>query len=322
MRDLVQMAEQASLQHKIRDLEQQLAATKRKNSLLTELLHRSQQPVRALKMTPAKRRPTKGDRVRVIIPDSHGSAIDPQAAATFLADLKALDPDEIIMGGDHVDCGGFLAQHHTLGYVAQTNYTYEEDLRAANKFLDEIQKLAPRAEIHTIEGNHERRVETWAVTETLRNSKDSEWLRKLVAPEYQLRLAERGIKYYKQSERYQGIRIPGAIKRGKCYFWHSVSTAKSAALVNLQQFGANVVYFHTHREDSASGVPVGLGDIGAWNVGCLCLRQPLWQHTRPTNWTTGYGVQLVARSGNFLHITARIVDGQSLLLPLINQKAA
>ena len=95
----------------------------------------------------------------------------------------------------------------------------------------------------------------------------------------------------------------------------AVAAAKQAAAVNLRQFAGNVVYFHTHREDFASGVPVGKGDIGAWNFGCLCNRQPLWQHTRPTDWTTGYGVQCISPSEKFLTISARIVEGQSLLIP-------
>lgn len=319
MSELTSMAADADRESALRRAENKIKGLERKNRLLMELLSRSRGKPRTVRVNPSRTR-TKGESVRVIIPDSHGSAIDPVAAGAFLADLKKLDPNEIVMGGDHVDCGGFLAQHHVLGYVAQADYSYEDDLQSANHFLDQIQAAAPRATIHMIEGNHERRTETWAVTESLRNQKDADWLRKLVSPEFQLKLKERGIRYYRQSEHYDGIRIPGAIKLGKCYFWHSVSTAKNAAQVNLQQFGANVVYFHTHREDSASGVPVGLGDIGAWNPGCLCLRQPLWQHTRPTNWTSGFGVQLVARSGNFLHINCRIVEGQSLLLPLLNQK--
>ena len=105
---------------------------------------------------------------------------------------------------------------------------------------------------------------------------------------------------------------------GKCHFWHGTSTAKHAASVNLGQIAGNVVYGHTHREDHSSGRPVATGDIGAWNPGCLCQLQPLWCHTRPTSWTHGYGVQLVAPSGRFLHINVRIVEGQSLLLPLFS----
>lgn len=134
---------------------------------------------------------TKGDVVRVLIPDTHGAKADRKAIAALLADLKTLDPTEIILLGDHVDCGGFLAQHHVMGYVAETTYSYEEDIAHANAFLDQLAAAAPRAKIQYIEGNHERRVETWAVTETLRHSADSEMLRRLVAPEFLLKLKER-----------------------------------------------------------------------------------------------------------------------------------
>jgi hypothetical protein len=68
------------------------------------------------------------------------------------------------------------------------------------------------------------------------------------------------------------------------------------------QFAGNVVYGHTHRAQSETRRPVARGDIGAWNPGCLCQQQPLWQHTRPTDWTLGYGVQIVDSRGGFLHI--------------------
>jgi len=64
-----------------------------------------------------------GDIVRVLIPDTHGAKIDRAAVSALLADLKTLAPHEIIFLGDHVDCGGFLAQHHVMGYVAETAYS-------------------------------------------------------------------------------------------------------------------------------------------------------------------------------------------------------
>lgn len=300
-----------------RALEAEIAGLKKENKLLADALVAARVKPRFPAIRPAKASKYPGDYVRAIIPDSHGSAISRIAAAAFLADLKRLDPREVVMLGDHVDCGGFLAQHHVLGYVAQTTYSYADDLAAANAFLDQIQTAAPRGKIHYIEGNHERRVETWCVTQTLRHAKDAEMLRRAFAPEFTLQLAQRGIAYYRQGEHYHGLPVPGAIRLGKCHFWHGTSAAKHAAAVNVAQIGGNVVYGHTHREDATSLRPVATGDIGAWNPGCLCEQQPLWCHTRPTNWTHGYGVQLVARSGRFLHVNVRIVDGASLLIPLL-----
>lgn len=281
---------------------------------------RNTRPLKPIK--PAAPRRLTGDIVRFLIPDSHGSSQDPQAVGAMLADLKLLNPDEVVLLGDHVDCGGFLAQHHTLGYVAQTEYSYEDDIKHANAFLDAVQTAAPKAEIFYLEGNHEMRIEKWAVNETLRNQRDSEMLRRLLAPEFVLKLKERGIKYYRQSEKYFGLSLPGTIKLGKNYMTHGFSTAKHAAAVHLAKIGGNITYGHTHRADAATTELTNIGIIAAYSPGCLCLKQPLWQHTNPTGWTQGVGVQLVdRRSKNFLQLNIPIVDGVSMMKPLLNHGA-
>lgn len=260
-------------------------------------------------VTPRKR--LGSDVVRVVVPDTHGCLADQTALAAMLADIKILDPQEIILLGDHVDCGGFLAQHHVMGYVAETDYTYEEDLAAAGTFLDALQKAAPNAKIEYLEGNHERRVETWCVTQVLRHKKDAEGLRRLLAPEFRLRLKERGISYYRQGEFYDGLPVPGVIKRGKCYFFHGVSTAKNAVAATVDKIAGNCVFGHTHRAQSNIVRRISTGIVGSWNPGCLCQLQPLWQHTAPTDWSHGYAVQLVATSGAFLHLNIPIIEGES-----------
>ena len=106
-------------------------------------------------------------KTRIIMPDSHGCYADAPAMKAFMRDVKLLDPDEVVMLGDHVDCNGFLSTHGLPGALADCDYTYEEDIRAANKHLDALQRCAPRARIHYIEGNHEHRVERWAIGQAL-----------------------------------------------------------------------------------------------------------------------------------------------------------
>ena len=162
----------------------------------------------------------RGDFVRVVIPDSHGSQIDPLAARAFLNDLEEIQPTEIILLGDQIECGGFLAQHHTLGYVAETAYTYADDIGAANQFLDEIQSRCPKARIDALEGNHERRIERWIVDQTLGRQRDAEYLRSKFSPELELNMKRRGIDYFNQGVYYDGLPIPATIRRGKCHFSH------------------------------------------------------------------------------------------------------
>lgn len=258
----------------------------------------------------------KGDYIRLAVPDTHGSKADRAALSAMLADAKVLKPREVVMLGDHADCGGFLAQHHTMGYVSETAYTFEDDAGAANQLLDDLQVRCPDADFHYLDGNHERRIEAWIVNQTLRNQADASYLRKMFSVESVLSLQKRGINHYQQGRFYHGLSIPATIKLGHCHFTHGSRAGVHAAMQTLSDFGGNVVYAHTHRADSASKRTVNDGLIYAWNPGCLCQLQPLWQHTQITGWSHGYGVQLVRSNGDFLHINVPIIDGQSYLVGL------
>lgn len=256
---------------------------------------------------------------RAIIPDTHGCLIDSLAWAAVLSDLEQLQPEEIVFTGDHLDCGGFLAQHHTLGYVADTEYTFQDDIDAANDMLDQIGAICGRSRKHYLEGNHERRIETWCVTQALRNGPDAAFLRNLVGTEKVLHLEDRGINYYRQGIYYDGCKIPATIKLGKCYFTHGSSSAKHTASTMLSKFGSNVVFGHVHRSQEDSKATVDRGIIRAWCPGCLCGLQPRWQHTNPTEWNHGYGVQFVQESGDFLHLNVPIIDGVSYLSDFLSR---
>ena len=254
---------------------------------------------------------------RVIVPDTHGSVVDADAIKAFLRDLEVINPAEIVMLGDHLECGGFLAEHHTLGYVAQSEYSFADDCVATNCLLDSIHKLAPKASVDYLEGNHERRLETWVCTQVRKHQKDGQFLRQMFSADSVLSIEKRGIRWIRQGVFYDGLPLPATIKRGHCYFTHGSSTAKHAAAEHVKKFGGNVVYGHTHRADSYVIRTVKEGSIGAWCPGCLCILQPLWQHTNPTDWSHGYGLQLVSSDGSFLHINVPIIAGKSYLQPLI-----
>lgn len=270
------------------------------------------------KPTKVTKRAGKDDVVRAIWPDSHGTYADPVAMGVFLHDLALLQPEEVVMLGDHVDCGGFLAQHHVIGYVAQGTYTYEDDVEAARQHLDQAQKAAPKAKFTYIEGNHEDRVERWCMQQTLANSKDGDYLRRAFAPCFLLGLAERGIDYVRRSVCYDGLSIPGTRRFGKCLFLHDpgISDPRRA----LARFGTSLVHGHDHASHANVSATVGAGEIGIWSFGCLALRQQLYAHSRPTGHTNGYGIQLVSRSGHFLTISVPIIGGVSYLNRLLGSR--
>jgi len=298
-------AEVAGLKKRVKDLEQHLQTTA--ESLERTRKSRHKIPVQG------KLRTSKGAFVRVFLPDTHGNLVDQEALKAFLTDLAYLNPRELYFMGDHLDCGGFLAQHHTLGYVAETENTFEDDVGAANSMLDSVQKICPKASMRYLAGNHECRLEAWAVTSALRNTKDSAFLMRMMGPENVLHLKERGIEYIRKSECYDGCRIQGTIKAGKCYVTHGTSHGKNAANVMLNRFNACVVFGHVHKLLSATDRNVKDGEIGAWSVGHLSRQQPLWRHGHPTDWSQGYGFQVCEPNGDFLHINVPIMDGKSYL---------
>ena len=307
------LGEVISARSKLAKIERELkAVTKDRDELLVEYgdLQRAKYPAPS---KPRKKASVKGDFVRIIANDVHGSMMDRQAVDAFLADLKDWNPDEIVLNGDIVECGGFLAAHHTLGYVAQTEYSWQDDIAAGNWFLDEIQKAAPRATIHFIEGNHEDRVERWIVDQTMRHGRDSEFLRTLLGPDILLRVKERGIIYHRRGEHEIEGLPPGWVKLGKIFFVHELGGGKNAASAAAARTAGNVVFAHTHQSDESTLVLPGVGLVKAWNPGCLCVRQPLWRHSNPTNWSHGYGVQFIAPSGEFLHLNIPIWQGRSLV---------
>lgn len=252
----------------------------------------------------------KAERVRVIVPDSHGCEIDTQAEAVFLADLKRLAPHEIVMLGDHVDYSGIFNEH-APSVPEETDYSHETDEAAANRLLDAVQRAAPRAGLHYLEGNHEQHVERYAVrhlAEPLREKflKDN-------GPQARLRVKDRGIRYYRRSQRH-GLSIPGSIQLGRCCFTHGFTASKFATERHVSKFGYNVVHGHTHRAQEYRTRTVHDEAIGGWCPGTLAQLQPLYLGSNLSEWTHGYAVQFVAKSGLFLHVNVPIIGGKSMLL--------
>lgn len=142
----------ATLKRRIRDLETEVEK-------VTESLQRTRKSKHKIPVQ-GKLRTSRGAFVRVFLPDTHGHSVDPAALKAFLTDLAYLNPRELFLMGDHLDCGGFLAQHHVLGFVAETENTFESDVASANSMLDAVQTICPKADIKYLEGNHEARHNT------------------------------------------------------------------------------------------------------------------------------------------------------------------
>jgi hypothetical protein len=300
-------------------------ALRRENAALRkdrdQLLEEFTDARKARKLPPHKpARPSKkSERVRVSFGDVHGMRMDRAAVEALLNDIRMLDPDEIVIGGDLVECGGWLAKHQPIGFVALSDYTYQEDIAAANWLLDELAKAAPRATVFYIEGNHEDRVERWIVDQTMANKRDAEFLLSAFSPRTLLRLDERGIEYFRRSVVYADGLPRGWIKLGQMHFTHTLGRGKNAAMQAVSKTGGNVTYFCTHREDTATIVLPAVGLVKAYNPGCLCTMQPVWMNSDVTNWSQGYAIDVIAKSGNFQRLHVPIWRGESLAGAMISR---
>jgi hypothetical protein len=265
------------------------------------------------KVSLAKSARPKSDIVEVALGDIHGNQADPAAMAAVIEDLRSIRPDRLILGGDIINCGGFLAEHHTLGYVAETEDSYMDDIEQTNYWLDQLLEAAQPKEVLYLDGNHENRLERWVLSQKLAHQKDIETLRRQFAPEHVLNLEARGIKRYRRDVVYDPeCGVPGWIRVDKMYFAHEVSGSTNAGPDALRRAGANICFFHTHRATYHPTHLPGVGVIAAWNPGCLCRRQPFYMHTKPSGWTHGYLVRFISAStGHFQAVPITIADGVS-----------
>jgi predicted phosphodiesterase len=298
-----------------------LAGLKKENDQLRKMLDRltedlEQQRKAKFKIPKGKATASKGSFVRLVVPDTHGSLIDKKAARAMLEDAKRFDVREVVLLGDHVDCSGFLAGHHTLGFVAEWEYSYTEDVTAANVFLDELQAACPKAKVWYIEGNHEVRVDRYCVNQKHRKGVDAAMMMKALAPRYLLHLKERGVEYVSTlDQQYNTGETRNCLELGKCLFMHGYSHAKHATEKTLSDLGKNVVVGHIHRRQSFSR-SLHDSEISAWCPGCLCEKRKYYMHARPTHHAHGYGLQAVQTNGEFLHVNVPIIDGKSYLSSL------
>ena len=270
----------------------------------------------------------RGDIVEVILSDVHGSKQCPKAVAAALADIKMLNDslgvDRVILLGDILDVGGFLAEHHTLGFIPETSDGgYEADIAAANAFLNQLEKAAPTAagNVHYIAGNHEHRVDRWILRQKLARQEDINFLQRQFGAEHVLKLADRGISYYPYGQVNEGYSVRGWCNFDNLHFTHKVSNARNAAYSALGTTTGNIIFGDTHRQDYHP-VSDQEGNLrAAWNTGCLCEPQPYYAQTRNTGWTHGYCVRFIDKAADSFQMIQILIDrGRSMAGHIFNRK--
>lgn len=296
--------------------------TKRLETIIAQQqrhIERLRAPKKTRKPKPAAVRKTGKTFLRVFCGDSHGAYEDAAAVSAFIEDLKLLNPAEVIHVGDILEAGTFLAQHHVIGTVAQSQYTFEDDVNAANNLLDRIQSAAPRAKITLIEGNHDARIEKACLTWALQKQIDAKYLLNLFSPQVVLNLEKRGVRFIKRTECYDGLNLHGTIKLefGVLVQHGEAFCGPNSTRQHVLSCASSVIHGHNHRLDAYYIDSVD-GIFGGWGTGCLCQRRPLWQLSKVTGWVTGFLVQVVTPGVGYTCFPVPIVDGVSCIKPLLS----
>jgi len=296
---------------RVRELERMLE----RQQLTIERLRKQSRPT----LRKIGSRKAKGCFTRVVFGDVHGSYMEKDAVAAFMADMKELQPKEAVCLGDIIDCAGFLAEHHVIGVVPQLDYTYENDAEHGNYFLDLLANAGITLK-DIIEGNHEARIVRQIAKMTIRNPRDARFLEKMYGVEAVLNLEKRGIRLVRRDRYYDGLSVSGTIKldpfavgqHGEAF------CGVNATRELLRNLGKNVFHGHTHHLRIIYGENIDSQLVGV-NTGCLCQKRPLYGLTKTTGWCNGYAIEFVEPGKGFLAITVPIIDGVSFLGPLLKQ---
>lgn len=242
-------------------------------------------------------------RTTLLLPDLHIGSQDKPALRATLKYLDYLTPNRVVILGDWLDVHSANSHGSSDRREAQAQ-SYTEELRDCRALLHLIEQAPGVEEIAYVEGNHEHRVERWAVGagRFAREIVDAFLPEKALSENRQLPFT--WVPYKREGSPSFLEVAPGLIA---CHGW---STAKNAALSHLRAaHGLSVVHGHTHRRQSyTERHPITGRPIEATSPGCLSKLHPLWV-TSPTDWTHGVCV-LQERGERWSLYTVPIIEGE------------
>lgn len=272
---------------------------------------------------PKVRKPPKRGHLRVIASDLHGEHLDPHAYTAFLDDVATIEPREIIILGDWIDCGGWLSDHDSL-WLSEEPADFAADVAAGNQSLDDLQRVAPKATITYLEGNHEWRIIKSLLKLTGGNKKQAIWLMGFFGVRALLDLDGRGIAFHRHDEFFGKLKVRGTLSRGDWLFTHGPFRrgGKSAPDRNLMALKGNFCQGHIHRMLHATQQSAHVQTMHGHSFGCLCKMAPSYGSNNTCDWSHGYGLQDVASDGTAATWPVEITDGVSRLSSLKARLAA
>jgi hypothetical protein len=220
-----------------------------------------------------KKELSEKDRLRtskraVILSDLQIPFADEKAVEVALEALRDYKPDKIVLVGDLLDLSAWSKYIQRPEWATAT----QDAVNQAHLLLQRIRKLAPAADIAVLEGNHDARMEKYA----LNNAQAAFGLRRADQPEgwpvlsvpYLTAMDSLDIEYISgyPANRYW-INQNLQVRHG------SIARKGNTAIAVAQEERISTIFGHIHRVETqflTHHTYEGGKTIGAWSIGCLC----------------------------------------------------
>lgn len=251
-----------------------------------------------------------GSQLIMVLPDLHIPNHDEAALGCVLKAYKYLRPQKVIVLGDWLDCEQFSS--HGIQSMAElrAHRFIEDEVDPTNRVLDKLQKY--KNELIYVEGNHEFRIERWAVKWGGRLGPD---FYKLMAPRKLLGEGRKKFTWIPYMDHLSHYQITPALKNSsELWALHGWSHAKRASAAHLDKaVSVSVVHGHTHRMQMETKREPSTGRVlKSWSPGCLSKLQPLYMANNPTQWSHGFSLIFIGKS-SWTDYTVSIHNGQCVL---------
>ncbi len=245
---------------------------------------------------------TKKPHIEVVLNDIHIPHQNVKALNCALKAIELIKPQGITLNGDIMDCGVF--SRHDRFSPPKCHWTdsqfydaSKKDYEDMNKFLDKIDKIAPKARKRYELGNHEMWVEDFiSESKTIRRPR--------FGLDERLGLKKRGYTLYTYND---------FMQLGKLKVTHGIYSGQNHAKKHLQEMGESVLYGHLHNIEVASKITPAHVSHMAWANGCLCNLNPTYLRNKPQNWNHSFAIVYVWPNKEFQVDVIRVQKGKCMV---------
>lgn len=261
--------------------------------------------------------PPGSAKLWVVLPDIHFPDQDNEALEAVKSVVSTLKPDHCVLLGDVLDCGVFSRFPNKTFLSEHKDSYFKSEVAPAIDFLQFLEDKS-KSTLYYLEGNHEQRIERWAVGAGILGQSIFD----MISPQVIFKKYINDIKYIPYEvitdNRMGYVQIaPNSpqMQTGGLVAVHGWSWAKAAAKVHLEKSRTqSIVFGHVHRMLSeASRDPWSGKPIMAWSPGTLSKLQPLYATGgSPSDWIHGFSLVYVGKT-SWTQYTIPITKGRCVL---------